>query len=184
LTEPIAYRDFGESFVCSAVTPERIVDAVRRIAGDTVELGPLKAGPGGKATVRARGTLGEPAADEVGSDPLVYEVTVPVDVSLEVKVGAVGHFDATGRIPLRLAVQTVQPLGISIEVTRVRPADISFEVSARGVQSKLLQHAGDVEGELRRHTADYVNSRIADPATARFTRIDILPLIDQVWSSL
>lgn len=178
------YRRFGEAFILSAVTPERIVDAVARIAGEVVELGPIKAGPGGRASVRARGRLGEPSADEAGSEPLAYDVQVPVDVSLEVKVGGVNRYDATGRIPLRLEVRTVEPLAIHIEVQPVSPGDIEFDISARGVQAKLLGRAGDVAGELRRHTAEYVNGRIADPATARFTTIDLLPLIARVWEEL
>lgn len=182
--QPLDYRRFGETFVLSAVTPERIVDAVTRIAGDVVELGPLKAGPGGRATVRARGHLGEPSADETGSEPLAYDVRVPVAVSLEVKVGGVNRYDATGQIPLRLEVRTVAPLAIHIDVQPVRASDIEFDIDARGVQARLLGRAGDVAGELRRHTADYVNERIADPGTARFTYIDLLPLIDRVWGEL
>ncbi len=182
--QPLDYRRFGEAFVLSAVTPERIVDAVTRIAGDVVELGPLKAGPGGRATVRARGRLGEPSADETGSEPLAYDVRVPVAVSLEVKVGSVNRYDASGQIPLRLEVRTVEPLAIHIEVQPVRASDIEFDIDAKGVQARLLGRAGDVAGELRRYTADYVNERISDPGTARFTYIDLLPLIDRVWGEL
>ena len=182
--QPLDYRRFGEAFVLSAVTPERIVDAVTRIAGEVVELGPLKAGPGGRATVRARGRLGQPSADESGSEPLTYDVRVPLDISLEVKVGSVNRYDATGHVPLRLEVRTVQPLAIHIAVQQVQAADIEFDINARGVQAKLLGRAGDVAGELRHHAADYVNERISDPDTARFTTIDLLPLIDRVWSEL
>ena len=178
------YRRFGEAFILNAVTPERIVDAVARIAGDVVELGPIKAGPGGRATVNARGRLGEPSADEAGAEPLAYEVRVPVDVSLEVEVRGVNRYDATGHIPLRLEVRAVEPLAIVIDVQPVRAADIEFDIHARGVQAKLLGRAGDVAGELRRHTADYVNERISHPDTSRFTVIDLLPLIDRVWTEL
>lgn len=180
----IDYSAFGEAFVYRAVTPERIVDAVARIAGDVVELGPIKAGPGGAATVNARGRIGQPAADEVGSSPLAYSVKLPVDVSLDVKVGTVSRYDATGEITLRLTVRTVEPLTIVIDVEPVQPEHIDFRISARGVQAKLLQRAGDVAGELRRHTADYVNTRISDPLTSRFTVIELLPLIERVWAEL
>ena len=178
------YRRFGEALILSAVTPERVVEAVTRIAGDVVELGPIRAGPGGKATVYARGRIGEPSADEAGSDPLVYELLLPVDVSLEVKVGGVNRYDATGEIPMRLEVKTVEPLAIVIDVEPVRAADIRFEIEARGLQAKLLGRAGDVDGELRRHTAEYVNSRLADPDASRFTRIDLLPLVERAWSEI
>ena len=181
---PLDYRSFGEAFIYRAVTPERIVDAVSRIAGDEVKLGPIKAGPGGRATVNAWGRIGEPEADEAASDPLVYSVRLPVDVSLEVKVGTVSRYRASGAVDLRLAVRTAEPLRIVIDVEPVRPEHISFRVDAHGVQAKLLGRAGDVDGELRRHTAVYVNERISDPATSRFTNIDLLPLIEEVWSAL
>lgn len=178
------YRAFGEAFVYRAVTPERVVEAVNRIAGDSVELGPIKAGPGGRATVHARGRIGEPEADEDAADPLVYSVRVPVDVGLEVKVGTVHRYSASGVIVMRLVVRTAAPLNIVIDVEPVSPDDVDFDIEARGVQARLLGRAGDVHGELRRHTAAYVNDRISAPETSRFTNIDLVPLMEQVWADL
>lgn len=178
------YRAFGEAFIYREVTPDRIVEAVTRIAGDVVELGPIKAGPGARATVMAKGRLGEPEADEAGSNPLVYAVRLPVEVDLEVKVGTVHRYRATGTIELRLVVRTVEPLEIVIDVDPARPQDVHFDIDAKGMPAKLLGRAGDVDGELRRHTSDYVNERLADPETARFTNIDLLPLMDRVWADL
>jgi hypothetical protein len=178
------FRAFGEAFIYRAVTPERIVEAVARIAGDVVELGPIKAGPGGRATVFAKGRLGEPEADEAGSDPLVYGVRLPVDVDLEVKVGTTNRYQATGTIDLRMVVRTVEPLSIAIDVDPVTAKDVRFDIQAKGMQAKLLGRAGDVDGELRRHTSDYVNERISAPETSRFTRIDLVPLMDRVWADL
>lgn len=182
--KPLDYREFGEAFVYRAVTPERVVQAVTRIAGDVVELGPIKAGPGGRATVHARGRIGEPEADETGSDPLTYAVRLPVDVSLEVKVGTVSRYSASGAIDLRLAVRTNAPLALVIDVEPVRPDHVAFAIDAHGVQAKLLGRAGDVDGELRRHTAAYVNERLAHPDTTRLTHIDLLPLMEKVWTDL
>lgn len=181
---PLDYGAFGEAFIYRAVTPERIVEAVTRIAGDQVRLGPIKAGPGGRATVNALGRIGQPEADEAGADPLTYSVRLPVDVSLEVKVGTVNRYTAAGAVDLRLEVRTAEPLAILIDVAPVRPEHITFRIDAQGVQAKLLGRAGDVHGELRRHTAAFVNERISDPDTSRFTQIDLLPLIEEVWSDL
>ena len=180
----MGYGEFGEALLYRAVSPERVVEAVRRIAGDVVELGPLKAGPGGRATVTAKGTIGEPEADESSADPLTYAVRLPVDVALQVKVGTLSHFDATGIIDLTLAAGLVKPLNLVIDVRPVSPKDVHFKIDAKGVQAKLLGRAGDVDGELRRHTADYVNEQISSPAAARFTNIDLVPLIESVWSTL
>jgi hypothetical protein len=180
----VDYQAFGEAFIYRAVTPDRIVEAVTRIAGDVVELGPIRAGPGGRATVHAKGRLGEPEADEAGSDPLVYLVRLPVDVDLEVRVGTLHHYRATGSIDLRLSVLVAEPLRIAIETDPVRPKDVHFDIEAQGMQAKLLGRAGDVDGELRRHTAEYVNERVLAPETSRFTNIDLLPLMDRVWADL
>lgn len=182
--KPLDYRSFGEALIYRAVTPERVVEAVTRIAGDEVRLGPIKAGPGGRATVNAFGRMGEPEADEAGSDPLTYLVRLPVDVSLEVKVGSVNRYRASGSIDLNMRVRAVEPLAIVIDVDQVRPEHISFRIEADGLQAKLLGRAGDVHGELRRHTAAYVNERISAPETSRFTNIDLVPLMERVWAEL
>lgn len=180
----LSYESFGEAFIFATVTPERVVAAVKRIAGDSVSLGPLRAGPAGAAVVTATGTIGEPVADEIGSNPLTYSVRLPVSLSLVVRVGAVGRFEATGSIGMRLSVRTVSPLAIVIDVAPVEPSDVSFDISSRGVQSRVMQRAGDVAGEVAVHAARYVNEQIDRPSASRFKRIDLLPLIEASWNSM
>lgn len=180
----LSYDAFGEAFVWNAVTPERVVATVAKLAGDSVEIGPLRAGPGGAASVRASGSIGTPVADELSSDLLTYAVRLPVDLSLEVRVGAVGYFKAIGDIELRLSVHTVEPLTIVIDVDPVRPSDARFTISPVGMQSKLLQRAGDVGGQLREHAAAYVNDQVSRPEVLRYMQIDLLPLIESTWTNL
>lgn len=180
----LSYHAFGEAFVWSAVTPERVVATVAKLAGDSVEIGPLRAGPGGAASVKARGTIGTPVADELASDVLAYAVRLPVDLALEVRVGAVGNFQASGHIELRLSVRTVEPLTIVIDVDPVEPSDAKFTITSRGMQSKLLQRAGDVEGQIREHAAAYVNDQISRSDVLRYKQIDLLPLIESTWANL
>ncbi len=182
--EALSYHAFGEALILTAVTPERVIDAVKRLAGDSVSLGPIRAGPAGAAVVNARGSIGEPVAEELPAELLTYSVRLPVELALDVRVGATGHFEASGDIDLRLVVRTVRPLAIVIDVDPVAPGDVNFTIRARGVQSRLLQRAGDVEGELRVHTASYVNQQIARPEATRYTRIDLVSVIDKTWSSL
>ena len=66
------YHAFGEAFVYRAVTPERVVEAVARIAGErwssSARSGP---GRGGRATVFAHGRMGRRAGGgRVAPDPL------------------------------------------------------------------------------------------------------------------
>jgi hypothetical protein len=180
----LSYEAFGEAFILAAVTPERVVHAVASVAGDSVVLGPLRAGPGRTASVKAAGRIGEPVAEELPGDDLAYSVILPVELDIEVRVGAIGHFRAEGEIELRLAVKTIEPLAILIDVEQARPEDARFSITAHGVQSRLLQRAGDVAGELRQHAASYVNQKLADADARRYMRIDLLPLIEQAWGGL
>jgi hypothetical protein len=184
--ESLRYEDFGSEFLHAAVTPERVVAAVKRIAGDSFEVGPLRAGPARAASVTARVKLGDPAVDAVeAAETLAYLLRIPVEVSVLVKVGAVGRFTATGEIRIRLAVRTERPLAIVIDVDEVRPSDVVLEVRARGLPSRLMQVAADVEGEMRSRAAAYVNDRISSPEGARrLTRIDLLAMIDSTWESM
>lgn len=180
----ISPAEFGDAFVSAAVSPERVADAVRRLAGGEVEIGPFRAGPGGAATAKARGLVGEPVVERVGTGPLRFEVRVPVALRLKVRVGTVSAFEGAGEVRLRMTVTTVEPLAIVIDVERVSPADVRFDVSSRGLQARIVERAGDVAGQLRRYTADFVNERITAPETARYTTIDLLPFMEQVWTSL
>ena len=60
MADHISYGEFGVRFVHEAVTDERVADAIAAIAGDSVEVGPLSAGPGGLARARAKGRIGWP----------------------------------------------------------------------------------------------------------------------------
>lgn len=137
--EALSYHAFGEALILTAVTPERVIDAVKRLAGDSVSLGPIRAGPAGAAVVNARGSIGEPVAEELTAELLTYSVRLPVELALDVRVGATGHFEASGDIDLRLVVRTVRPLAIVIDVDPVAPGDVNFTIRARGVQSRLLR---------------------------------------------
>ena len=180
----MTYAEFGEAFVLAAVSPERVVGAIHRIAGDAVEFGPLRAGPGRAATVRAQGTIGEPRAEEVASDPLRYGVRLPVELRLDVRVWATTSFTATGEIELHLTVHTSDPPAIVIEVDRVEPTDVHFVIRAQGLSGRVLERAGDVDGELRRHAAAFVNEQVQSPDARRYTRIELTPLIERVWETL
>lgn len=178
----LSYGEFGEAFIFTAVSPERVTATVKKIAGDSVVLGPIRAGPAGAATVLVRGTIGEPVAEEICAEPLTFSVTLPIDVRLRVRVGATSRFRGTGSIRLTLTARTVTPLALVIDVATVSPSDVHFDVEATGVQSRLLQRAGDVEGQMRAHAAAYVNEQTRRPDIARYTRIELLPLIEKTWA--
>ena len=55
----VPYAVFGERFFEHAVTEERIVGGFDGLAGNKIEFGPIGAGPGKLAKVRAEGTFGQ-----------------------------------------------------------------------------------------------------------------------------
>jgi len=169
----VTYAEFGENFVVATVSPERVSSAIRRIAGDTVELGPLRAGPGGAATVRAKGTIGEPRTEELDTDLLSFSVRLPVELH-----------DATGEIELHLTVLTLDPPALMIEVDPVEPSHVHFEIRSKGFQARVLERAGDVEGELRRQVAAFVNQQVASPDARRYACVELMPLIESAWETL
>ncbi len=184
MSRSVTYAEFGENFVVATVSPERVSSAIRRIAGDTVELGPLRAGPGGAATVRAKGTIGEPRTEELDTDLLSFSVRLPVELHLDVRVGTSTAFDATGEIELHLTVLTLDPPALMIEVDPVEPSHVHFEIRSKGFQARVLERAGDVEGELRRQVAAFVNQQVASPDARRYACVELMPLIESAWETL
>jgi hypothetical protein len=184
VTEAVSYESFGEEFIRASVTADRIVRAAKRVAGDAFTVGPMRAGPGKRASVLAKGTIGEPVATPRPEEVLAYTVTVPIDVAISVRAGVHGHFDAHGEIRLTLRVLVEQPLAIVIDVAEVKPGDVSFKVQARDIQSRLMQVAHDIEGEIRTHAAAHVNAQAQRPEATYFTRVELLPLIEASWAHM
>ena len=68
--EHISYEQFGVNFVAAAVTVERVENAISDISGDAVNVGPMPAGPGGIATVKAVGEVGMPVVHRLEGSTL------------------------------------------------------------------------------------------------------------------
>ena len=58
----VSYEQWALEFFAEAINEERVLDAVRTIAGQQIEFGPVSAGPGGIATVKAYGEIKQPSA--------------------------------------------------------------------------------------------------------------------------
>jgi hypothetical protein len=184
--ERCSYADFGTAFVRAAVTPERITSVVSDIAGSVINVGPIDAGPGGVAKATASGKIGAAAISVSGDEPLVYCVRLPVDLDIAVDVaGTKTKFSAKAEVPISFEVHTARPLAIVIEPQRVSSRDVVVrKVKSQGIQGKVLAMVGDAEGEMRRHIARYVNSRVdGDDAITRLTQVDLLPLMEATWPS-
>jgi hypothetical protein len=183
VVDTFTYADFGAAFVPLAVSEDRVRAAVAEIAGDTIEVGPLPAGPGGVAGARATGAIREVVveADRSG-EPLRFDVTLKVDLTLRVEVAGVPHrYQADVVVRLRLSVWARPPLGLFIGVESFGAGDVACRVKADGVRAKVLQKLGRIDDEIRANVARVVNEKLASDAGRAAREIDLLPLIEQAW---
>ena len=82
--EPISYEQWGVDFFREAISEERLLGAVNTIAGQPIDFGPMGAGPGRIAKVRAYGEIGAATATRERGDQIGYRVELPVGLTFEV----------------------------------------------------------------------------------------------------
>jgi hypothetical protein len=180
--KPVPYGAWGEAFVAAAVTPARVRHAVAGLAGDTVDIGPLRAGPGDVAEVQATGKVRTIDVESRPGDDLAFTATLTIDLDLDIRATGHHHFTGTVQVPLGLVVRTaVDPVVLIIDVERVRTRDITAKLHTEGLRSRIIQRIGNVDGEVRKNVARVVNER-ADSEAAREARtIDVLAYVDGHW---
>jgi hypothetical protein len=180
----MSYAEFGAAFVREAVTPERILEVIHAIADEPVRVGPIDAGPGGVAAANAIGHIGDPTVTLTGHEPLAYQVSLPVELDVDVTVaGTKHHFDVEANVRISLSVTLAPPLSICIVAESPTYRDVDVVVHPRGMQAKLVARAGNVDRELRKHIARYVRERITTEVAA-FETVDLLPLMAAVAQQL
>ena len=180
----MTYREFGHRFIELAVTPERVARTIVAVAGDRLDIGPLRAGPADSATVTGTGRIGAPTVEPVDAGEwLAFLATLPVELDLDVVVAGASHrYDGSLAVPLHLTVRTAAPLRLVVDIAAPHARDIRVELRAAGLRSKALRAAGNIDAQVRRHAARIVRQRLADDATAAVRAIDLLPLIDAAWN--
>lgn len=178
----ISYEQFGVNFIDTAVTEERLAAALVAVAGDVIRVGPMAVGPGNAATVEAEGHIGAPEVERRAGVPLRFTATLPVTLSLDVKLAGVNHhYDARLAIPLALTIRTAEPITLVIDVDRVSSRHVEVQLRADGMRARVLSRLGNVEDEIRRQVARFVRERVDGPAGEGARRIEILPMIDRAW---
>jgi hypothetical protein len=180
----VSYAEFGAAFVEHAVSAERITEVLARITGDRITVGPVAAGPGGAARATVVGALAPPELTRTGTEPLGYDVRLPVTVALSVDVaGSTHRYDGTLEVRFALEVRTEAPLTIVVVPARVSSRDVRVDIGGKGLRAKAVAALGDLEGEVRREVAAYVNQRMEGEDAAAATRIDLLPLMASAWAA-
>lgn len=180
----IRYGQLGRNFVYSVVTPERVAATIAHVAGQAVDVGPMRAGPGDAATVTATGTIGGIEARVTSRyEPLELEASIPIELSLHVRVAGTQHrYRGRVVVPLRLRVVATEPVVLTIDIAEVLPREIDVTLEAGGLPGRLLRRVGNIDTEVRRTVATVVNDRLSSPDGMAARRIDVLEEVDEIFS--
>ncbi len=178
----IGYEQWALDFFTEAINEERVLDAVRIIAGQQIEFGPVSAGPGGIATVKAYGEVKQPSATRIPGQHVAYRVLLPIELIIEVALSVEQRFEAELLVPLTLRAVPRSGVRIFIEAEPPRTEDMRVELRAQGMRSSVLQRVADVEGELRGFVAGYVIELLDKPHVLATRMIDVCGAMDGVWA--
>jgi len=181
----ITYEQWGADFFLAAISEERVLGAVNTIAGQPIDFGPMSAGPGGIAKVRAYGAIGRAIATRLRGDRIAYRVLLPVDLTFELDLQVEKQqFDAELLVPLTLTAVARSGLQIFIEATPPSGSEVQVELKAKGLRASVVQRVANVEGELRRFVARYVAEELDKPHVREARVIEVSRAIDQAWAAI
>ncbi|MFL6089140.1 MAG: hypothetical protein ACJ71Z_03260 [Aeromicrobium sp.] len=181
----IEYGDWGARFFEFAVTEERVLSGVNAVAGQPIEFGPMGVGPGRVAKVSASGRIGTATGQRVSTDPVQFDVRIPVALQFELNLGLDVHrFDADIEIPLKLTARARDDLAIVIDIDAPSSRDIQIFLKAKGLRATVTQYAVNVEGELRRFIAKYVSREISKPTVEAARVVDVAAAIHRAAGSV
>ncbi len=181
----ISYERFGVNFVRHAVTAEKIAPAIADVAGDTVAVGPLAAGPGGIASVSATGRIGTIAVRPEPGELLRFVATMPIDLDLDVRIGpVVNRYSGKVEVPLAMTARVAEPLTLVIDVDPVIAGDIRVTLQPENPGGDLLQRLGNMDAEVRSQVARFVNDRLTSDEAVAARTIDVAAIIDDAWADL
>ncbi|WP_370247862.1 hypothetical protein [Nocardioides sp.] len=174
MTPEIDYAAWGEAFFTTAVTTERVLAGLGVLADRPLEVGPLKVGPAGLASVRARGTIGDPVGTRTSATRAEFAVTLPVHLEFTIGLGVDKHrFEADLAVPLRLSARARADLSILLDVVPPTPEEITVDLRARSRRATLTQYAANVDSELRRVVSRFVQRELDKPYVQAATVIDV-----------
>ena len=176
----IDYGEWGARFFATAVTEERVLAGVNAMAGQQINVGPFGVGPGRVAKVTATGEIGTATGQRTSTDPVHFDIRLPVTLQFEVNLGVDVHrFNADVEVPLRMTARARGDLAIVIDIDPPTKEDVKVALKAQGLRATVTQHAANVDGELRRFIAKYVTRELEKPKIAPARVVDIAAAIDR-----
>lgn len=188
-TEPareISYEAFGVEYIRRVLHRDRVLRLVNEVLGETIELGPIGAGPGRSfATVSIVGTYRAAKGEEVPGDLLAYRVYLPIGVvfDLDMRVDRL-RFNADVVVPLTMTVHVEAPLTLRIDIDVPDEDEVALTLHTPTRRGTVLQKLAGLEAELRRFLVKVVRTELAKPYVRRATHLDMEQLIDGAWPQI
>jgi hypothetical protein len=189
----ITADQFALNLIRQTVTTDRVAAVMARIAGDRIEVGPLRFGPGGAVAATGVGLIGvievTPASgrvpgagsmDRVGS--VGFDARVPGDLTIDLTAGSGGRvhrYEGSVVVSLRITVVVHAPARVVLDVAALQADDVAVALNTTGMATFVLQTLGDADREVAAQVAKVVNDRVA--AVADIREIDFAALLDRAW---
>lgn len=181
----IALDQFAVNLLRETLTTDRVASVMARIAGDRIEVGPLRFGPGGAVAATGVGMIGRiQVTPSVGIGPgqVGFDAAIPGELSIDLTAGSNGHvhrYEGTVQVPLRIRIQLEPPARVVLDVAPLAPVDVTVRLQTSGMATFVLQTLGDADREVAAQVATVVNERVA--AVADMRQIDLVALLDRAW---
>jgi hypothetical protein len=177
-------EQFAVNLLRSTVTTGRVAAVIARIAGERIEVGPLRFGPGGAVTARGVGLIGAIDVAPAPARVLGFDATIPGDLTIDLAAGSGGRnhrYQGSVIVPLQIQVVLVEPASVVLDVAALAADEVTVKLQTAGVATFVLQTLGDADREVAAQVAKVVNERVAEVADLR--HIDLVQLLDGAWDS-
>jgi len=175
-------EQFVTNLIRQTVTTDRVASVMARIAGERIEVGPLRFGPGGAVAAQGVGLIGAIEVTPAMGGALGFNAVVPGDLTIDLTAGSAGRrhrYEGSVSVRLHIRVLLQPPAAVLLEVTPLQPSDVSVQLQTSGVATFVLQTLGDADREVAAQVATVVNERVA--AVADLRRVNLAALLDRAW---
>lgn len=164
----IDYGEFGRRFFERIVTARRIGEVVDRMAGRPIEIGPLRTGPGDRATVTVRGAIGTPLLAErapagAGDEYHRFDLLLPVGLDITVRVLKANRYRAEVEIPLLLTARAAEPLQVVIDPFPPTPEELRLRFKAEGMRAATLGALAGIKKQVLSRVLGVVHRELSRP---------------------
>jgi hypothetical protein len=184
--------EFALNLIRGTVTTDRVAAVMKRIAGERIEVGPLRFGPGGAVTATGVGLIGTiqvtPAfgsgSGSGSGGAIAFDASIPGDLTIDLTAGSNGRrhrYEGTVVVPLHIPVVFEAPAWVVLDVATLPANEVTVRLRTEGMATFVLQTLGDANGEVAAQVAAVVNERVA--AVADLRRIDVAGLLDRTWDA-